>query len=179
MSNPDSVYVIVHDCGLNGAAIEPAKAYPTEEAAEEALAALFATPRNELAGDARDIRQTTGYGGAEVVELELAFPEVGTYLLIELANVVSELGHLSHVLSLGLGVTEAPEAAPAAEEAPERLPWAYWAPELRTRLKQLAGRFPAQAVADCAAELAKLIAEHGPRTEEYLETIERAEARRR
>lgn len=179
MSNPDSVYVIVHDCGLNGVAIEPAKAYPTEEAAEEALAALFAIPRNELTGATHDIRQTTGYSGAEVVELELALPDVATAVLIELANVTSELGHLSHVLSLGLGVTAAPEAAPAAEEAPERLPWAYWAPELRTRLKQLAARFPAQAIADCAAELAQLIEEHGPKAEEYLDAIERAEARRR
>lgn len=74
---------------------------------------------------------------------------------------------------------EAQQTVPAAADEAERLPWSYWAPELRQRLKQLAQRFPAQAIADCAAELAKLIDEHGPKAEEHLEAIERDEARRR
>lgn len=62
-------YVIVHDCGLNGAAIEPAKVYPSAEAAAAALADLFKVPRHALTGG--DVRQVTGYGGTEIVELEV------------------------------------------------------------------------------------------------------------
>lgn len=71
------------------------------------------------------------------------------------------------------------EAASPAEEAPDRLPWSFWAPELRESLKELAGRFPAQAIADCAAELARLVAEHGGKIEEHLGQLDRDEDRRR
>ena len=56
-------------------------------------------------------------------------------------------------------------------EAPERLPWAYYAPELRTRLKELAERFPADTIADAAAELAILIELHGGRLPDNLDEL--------
>ena len=71
------------------------------------------------------------------------------------------------------------ETPPATAEPADRLPWSFWAPELRTRLKDLAGRFPANAIADCAAELAALIAEHGPNADEAIAQLDADDHRRR
>lgn len=45
--------------------------------------------------------------------------------------------------------------------APDVLPWEWFAPELRAEIKRLAGRWPAQTVADAAQRFADRMAEHG------------------
>lgn len=56
----------------------------------------------------------------------------------------------------------AAEAARSAQDDRERLPWDHYAPELRTRVRGLAERFPRWMVADAAVALAELIDAHGP-----------------
>lgn len=55
----------------------------------------------------------------------------------------------------GAGVATPPASSPQeAQEAAERLPWSHWSPELRTRLKALAGRYPVGEVYEVAQALA-------------------------
>jgi len=58
-------------------------------------------------------------------------------------------------------LTDPAAAALPPVAARERLAWANYAPELREALKDLAARYPAALVADAAAELEHLLAEHG------------------
>lgn len=41
------------------------------------------------------------------------------------------------------------------------LPWSHYAPELRDEIKRLAGRWPAQTVADAAQRFADVVGAHG------------------
>lgn len=45
--------------------------------------------------------------------------------------------------------------------APDVLPWDHFAPELREEIKRLAGRWPAQTVADAAQRFADVMAANG------------------
>lgn len=55
--------------------------------------------------------------------------------------------------------------------------WQMFAPELRTRLKALATRFDPPGVAEAAAALAAIIAEHGPRAEAIIDELDRRASR--
>jgi len=66
-------YVVLHDCGLNGSAIEPAVAYRTPAGAEVAVAELFAIALPELAGPARDMLATLDPDGTLIVNASATY----------------------------------------------------------------------------------------------------------
>lgn len=86
------------------------------------------------------------------VDPDLVTPEDIAALSVELERIVPG----RWLVIAGAASVAAKPAATAAQEpqeAAERLPWHHWAPELRTRLKALAGRYPAADVAAVAAIL--------------------------
>lgn len=164
-------YVIVHDYGLNGAGVSR-RTYRTLAEAEAELPALV---KADGGG--------TGYSGAHIepIEVPIAPPPFkvttlgpdDTLIINAAAGLDEELvDGIAHVLEARIGdrwlllagddAITAASAAISPHTPADRLPWSYYAPELCTRLKGLAERFPPRTVADAAVTLADLIDEHGP-----------------